>query len=441
MINYLPKIYPDELVYSWFCRFYVHSGCITNKAALKELFFSQSSNPSKEFIGHLNPKARDKIESMYPMESLILHHTMFPQYARFIPMTQKVEALYRLTNDFCDAHHLFSILPRGAHEEYLRFCPVCAAEDRKEYGEAYWHRKHQIRNIVICPKHGCMLEDSSVSVKSERSFALCPAEVYIDDRKAAIIHNPNMLRYSEYMDVVFDAPLDFTHDTPLNAIIYSGLHGTKYLASTGKMRFTKRLADDVQRFYAYMGVNGTTSFHQVQRLLLGERYDFSIACQIAYFLGLSPEAMTCSAPNATAETKRSKYTVDWKKNDSDKAPAMEAFCKAIYNGTASKTGRPERVSERLVYDGLHLAKHQLENMPICRAIFEKYTESYEENWARRIIWAYQKLSAERNGMPIHWSDIRFTAGVKREKLPKVIPWLLEYPDREICEAILALVYA
>ena len=37
MINYLPTIYPDELFYSWLCRYYVHSGCLTHKMALDDI--------------------------------------------------------------------------------------------------------------------------------------------------------------------------------------------------------------------------------------------------------------------------------------------------------------------------------------------------------------------------------------------------------------------
>ena len=53
MISYLPEIYPDELVYSWFCRYYVHSGYLTHKAALQEILYDRHNNPSKEFLGHL----------------------------------------------------------------------------------------------------------------------------------------------------------------------------------------------------------------------------------------------------------------------------------------------------------------------------------------------------------------------------------------------------
>ena len=93
MISYLPEIYPDELVYSWFCRYYVHSGYLTHKAALQDIYCKRSDNPSKEFLGHLNPDMQKKIQEIYPIERLILQHTMFPQYARFIPLESKKKAI------------------------------------------------------------------------------------------------------------------------------------------------------------------------------------------------------------------------------------------------------------------------------------------------------------------------------------------------------------
>lgn len=157
MIVYFPAIYPDELVYSWFCRYYVHSGCLSHKMALQDLYCKRSDNPSKEFVGNLKPELREQIGRMYPLDELVLNHTMYPQYARFVPLEQKKTALFHLGHDSCDIHHLFAVLPRYDGEQYLRFCPLCVKEDREIYGETYWHRKHQIRNVSICTKHKCKL--------------------------------------------------------------------------------------------------------------------------------------------------------------------------------------------------------------------------------------------------------------------------------------------
>lgn len=176
MINYLPEIYHDELVYSWFCRYYIHSGCLTHKMALDDILLKRCHNPSKEFIGHLNQNAVKKIEEVIPMEKLVIEHTMYPQYARFLPLEEKKKALYHLGYDFCDPHHLFAILPRTEDDMNLKYCPICVHEDREKYGETYWHRKHQIRNMQTCYKHGCVLVSSEVSVKSEQCYSFCSAE-------------------------------------------------------------------------------------------------------------------------------------------------------------------------------------------------------------------------------------------------------------------------
>ena len=63
MIAYLPTIYPDELVYSWFCRYYVHSGFLTHKMALQELYCNRSDNPSKEFMFLINYVGLETLDS------------------------------------------------------------------------------------------------------------------------------------------------------------------------------------------------------------------------------------------------------------------------------------------------------------------------------------------------------------------------------------------
>ncbi len=234
MISYFPAIYPDELVYSWLCRYYVHSGFFSSKSAMQELYCKRSDNPSKEFIGNLNPGAMEQIAKMYSLDKLVMEHTMYPQYARFIPLEQKKTALYRLGHDNCDAHHLFCVLPRSEGEQYLRFCPLCAEDDRKTYGEAYWHRKHQIRNMSICTKHKCGLVESNVPAKSEQSFTFCPAEHCVGYDKAVVEEGSQTIRFASYIESVFDAPMDFGNDIPVSSILYDGLSRTKYLKPSGR---------------------------------------------------------------------------------------------------------------------------------------------------------------------------------------------------------------
>ncbi len=285
MTGFMPVIYPDELVYSWFCRYYVHSGYPTNRMALEDILYNRHNNPSKEFLGHLNPEMEQVIKNMYQIDELILEHTMFPQYARFIECANKKDALYRLGNDFCDAHHLFSILPRNEGDQYLKYCPVCASEDREQYGEAYWHRKHQIRNMDLCTKHRCKLINSKITATSSQTFTLNPAETAIEEEEAVYIENPLKLEFDSYMEGIFEAPMEFDNDIAISTILFYGMEGTKYMSLTGKTRNTKMLAEDIQKYYKKIGLNDVASMYQIQRTLLGNRSDFSIVCQIAFYLG------------------------------------------------------------------------------------------------------------------------------------------------------------
>lgn len=443
MIVYMPTIYPDELVYSWFCRYYVHSGCFSHKMALQELYCKKSDYLSKEFIGNLNNEAREEISKIYSLDKLVLDHTMYPQYARFIPLTERKEALYRLGHDSCDVHHLFPVLPRNDGERYLRYCPLCVKDDRETYGEAYWHRKHQIRNMSICVEHKCRLIESSVPAKSEQSFTFCPAESYTYDREAVFENDSLVIQYMEYLASVFESVMDFDSDIPISSILYNGMSRTKYLKPSGRSRYTKMLAEDINKFYENMGVCNIVSVYQIQRILLGSLSEFSAICQIAFFLEMKPEELT--APSLTEEQikqeqdshyMRNNAPVDWEILDRETAPVLEKFVRAVYDGTASGNGRPERVSEKLVYREMNLLGHQLENMPRCKAIFEKYTESYPESWARKIIWAYRKL--EEEGKPFCWTDIRKISGVKKKNLQKVVPYLMNHTDDAIVESIMKL---
>ena len=213
---------------------------------------------------------------------------------------------------------------------------------------------------------------------------------------------------------------------------------------SGRNRYAKMFVDDINEFYRNMGVCNIASMYQIQRALLEGGVDFSVICQIAFILGMEPEELT--APSLTIEQiqqeKDSHYMkdavpIDWELLDMEIAPVLEKFAKDVYDGTASESGRPERVSEELVYRKMNLQGHQLENMPRCKAIFERYTESYPESWARKIIWVYKKL--KKSGEVFYWSDIRKLSGVKKKNLQAVVTYLTKYTDADMANRIMELI--
>ena len=246
------------------------------------------------------------------------------------------------------------------------------------------------------------------------------------------------------MTDAFNAPVDFEQDIPISAVLYHGMRDTKYLKATGKTRYTKQLAEDITAYYKRLDIGSIASMSQIQRVLLGDRFDFSVICQIAFYLDMDINALTNPVLTA-AQIEQEQNThymkdrpvIDWAVYDAETASILERVAKSIYEGTASETGRPERVSEKVIYREMGFPGHRLENLPLCKAIFDKYTETYEENWARRIVWAYDKLQAE--GVSCYWSDIRQLTGVKKKNIEKVIPYIRKYTDKKTADAIIALI--
>ena len=54
MIAYFPSLYPDELIYSLFARYYVKSGYMGYASAAEDLFANKTTHPDIEFINRLS---------------------------------------------------------------------------------------------------------------------------------------------------------------------------------------------------------------------------------------------------------------------------------------------------------------------------------------------------------------------------------------------------
>lgn len=442
---YLPEIYPDELVYSWFSRYAVYEGFPANMHALEALFCDrQQDDPSKEFIGNINGVTRDYIDKTYSMNDFVLSHTMYAEYARFIPQEQKLVALYKLGYEHEDVHHLLPIIPRGKKEQYLKYCPICAKEDRNLYGETYWHRKHQIRNMMICAKHKCMLEDSNVFVNSKSSRMLIAAEMVIPYSELYMeVKNPLQIQYAEYIEQIFDAPMDFSNDVPLRVILHNCMKNTAYMQPTGRYRYTTKFVEDIHQYYKQININEVASKSMIQNMLIGNVFDFATVCQIGFFLHISVKDLTL--PQLTEkhilQEKMMHYTEpNWQQYDSDMADIMKKTVTDIYYGRADKRGKPGKVMETVICRKLDIMLHEIKNLPQCKAILDKYLESYQELWARRLVWAYDMLAEEKGEDNFCWKDLKKLSGVVKNRFDEILPYLRKYTDEDKIGKIMEVIF-
>lgn len=50
----------------------------------------------------------------------------------------------------------------GMYKKPIRYCPICSQEDLQQYGRRIAHVPHQLREIKVCWKHGCVLDGEVV---------------------------------------------------------------------------------------------------------------------------------------------------------------------------------------------------------------------------------------------------------------------------------------
>lgn len=293
MIASFPFLYPDELLYSLFARYYAQSGHIAYVFAAEELFKRRTTKPDIEFIDKLTPETNVLVTKNVPLETIIQKHTMFPYYARFLPRNRRKQALTLLLQTD-ERYHDLLYLSKSKHvTRYLRYCPLCAADDRKLYGETYWHRNHQMPGVDICPVHRCYLHSSEILISSKPSPSLENAESHVLPEEDSVdCCNELICRIAEYVHTVFQSPVDMHADIPVGRFLHSKLEYSKYLSPRGEQRNMALLYADYAMFYTSLSNNPLNEQWKIQKMFSGDRLSTYEVCLVAMFLDIAPNELT-----------------------------------------------------------------------------------------------------------------------------------------------------
>ncbi|BAY32884.1 Tn7-like transposition protein D [Nostoc carneum NIES-2107] len=168
MLGFFPSPYPDEILYSILARYHIRSGNTSPKITLRELFNSENTIATVDLPSNLNSLMQNiKLVSNYQVEDFIYKHTLFPFYNVFLPPKRASQVIDSMKAEFGgDIHTRAGIMASSIKMlRSLRFCPQCLQEDLQKYGEAYWHRIHQIPGVLVCPFHCITVQDSIISTQ------------------------------------------------------------------------------------------------------------------------------------------------------------------------------------------------------------------------------------------------------------------------------------
>lgn len=183
MLSNFSDPYPDEILYSSAARYHHRFKNKRTSVTARDWFGEDAYRPVVDFPSHLDylisalPKGH-----LYTANILIENHTLLPFYAPFLPTgrAEKIREYMRSSVDGGAVYPLLGLLTSKISLTGLRYCPLCAEEDRKQYGEAYWHRIHQIPGVFACAKHKLFLNDGYPhprTVEDRNKHFICAEEV------------------------------------------------------------------------------------------------------------------------------------------------------------------------------------------------------------------------------------------------------------------------
>ena len=466
MIGFFPAAYEDELLYSQLCRYYQRTGYTQYVYALDDLFKRRTVHPSIEYVNDYTEEAMSWITREEPFEAIVEHHTMFPAYSRFLPIKRRIEAFSALVRREGNYHNLV-VNQNPGFKRYLRYCPACAAEDRKKHGETYWHREHQIIRIDVCPKHRCYLVDSTVPLGSKETPRLHPAEPEIPEgEEARICGNGATLGFADYVRMVFRTAVDFKGDMPIGQVLQDAV-GDAYRRASGihldLLRLYKDYAEWMQEICEVMTLT------QFQKVLNGYSYDHHKILQISYFLRIPAEELCQLAQERTATAMEELYAAladryeipvgtvtemgkavislyqdirrvaqksgpkqrEWAKLDNRYYPEVVKIVDRIYNSG----GKPGRVSVTRVEREFGAPKKQFQKLPKCTAYINRFVETNDEFRARRVTWAVNEFLAD--GRMITRNQLNHYLNLQKNDLAACVNLIQDRSVREMVEELVS----
>ncbi|HDZ8830191.1 TnsD family Tn7-like transposition protein [Aeromonas hydrophila] len=167
----LPVSLPDELLLSRLIRYVTISGD-NGDDFVSKVFGSRKVSIHPFLTARLEQLAGWSLENA---EVMLFQQTLAPLFLFFLPTYADRLKRSMLTGDGAEAHRASQLSLFGCGNSlFLKWCPVCAQQDLRQYGVAYWHRTHQIPGVTACAFHPVLLDKLELVRRQRIIAALLP---------------------------------------------------------------------------------------------------------------------------------------------------------------------------------------------------------------------------------------------------------------------------
>jgi len=176
MLHFFPSTFPDETLYSRLARYHRLSGHPDDRDSLHELVGMHthvitSDLPSllQAFVSRLPAGARPSVGE------IIDTNTIFPYFRHFLPFERCSRAIATMSGPSTSGLKtaIGLVASRLGAKNPFRFCKYCLRDDQVDFGQAYWHRVHQLPGAWVCPRHAHTLFEldfRTVELKRHKLF-------------------------------------------------------------------------------------------------------------------------------------------------------------------------------------------------------------------------------------------------------------------------------
>lgn len=184
MLRYFPNIYPDELLYNAYSRYYRNTGKCSIKSTFTEIFglhnhvFQVVDFPRNldAFISQI------ETEDFYNSDDIIFRFTMLPLFYPFLNESMQAYCINAMKGNQSKVIYIkLGILASNiTYSRSFKYCPDCIYEDIERYGEPYFHRSHNLEGVLLCHKHRKILQTNcpicNVIIAPKDKYKLIPLE-------------------------------------------------------------------------------------------------------------------------------------------------------------------------------------------------------------------------------------------------------------------------
>ena len=479
MLGLFPKPYPDELLYSVLARYYVRSGYSNYVFAAEDLFRNRYVRPSFEYINPLNDEVTGYLRKNDTIQDVLLRYTMFPYHCRFLPMERKNKAMQALINMDSNFRNLI-LFPKRSVTPSMRYCPMCAADDRKNYGETYWHRLHQIYELTVCPVHKCFLMNTDYKLSGKLPPDLIPAEIVIpSSENITLCENEKIISLVEYIKEIFYMPIKMDNDLDVYDLLKMITEKRGYRTLRGEVCRISALYKDFREFYQAV-VENIPKQWQIHKIFTGQRFDFYEVALLGFFLNIDVNEFQGSTlvynekkayelfdetiislrqlgysfpkiaetmgypvdiiknaaymdrkkPKDKKVSKRhpGRREIDWSTMDNEFLPIVVDLLSKWKDDA-----KPKRITINAVSQKLGLKSKQIDHLPQCLSLIKKHCQSQEEFWCEKVAWAWGIVSKENTNPSI--KKLRLKTNMSTEQIRRCLPELEKY-DSSVYRSII-----